>query len=756
MKKIFLIPLLTLMCSITAWAEIEPVNVDSEAGMREALEAAASQDSTEITLTGDINFNATSFVVPEGARVLLNLNGHSITSTYTCRGGCDMREDAIFWIKGLLHIVSEGYAIVSKPVGTGNFDSGSAIFAPDAGTLIIDGGIYLGGYCDAGEGFVLYVQLPIFWSYSYTEPERKSNIIINGGTFLTTTHSTAVNFGMFQKEGISPNYSISGGIFSKTLDAGYLAANMETASVPYKNANITGYDATAKTVYAVVPTEGAQQITENTEINSDTEYAFLYVDPGKTLTIKDGKKLTIGDAGAILGGSDSKIIIEAGGTLVCGGDIVTSSEENLELTMDAVNNKFSYLLIQKNAIQEKHPNATVVLKSKAYHNTTLNKDVFQRFAVPTYLPNLLRNDMQYDHEAAPTAVYRWDYSLNDWKVMKSTDTDNRYYLPFHCYEMTTDNVGTPYTFQCELVGNGTPELELHGKWNYYANSYTAPIDIVTMIQDIEASYAHIKPAVWVHNGTRNGWDAIAALDVEDYVDDPSGAPLSQTKIEPMQAFVYNWVDQTVTTKPELKYDSYVYDPIVPSNSNNAPARRAASSGINYTRATITVTDASGEYNTLKMYESEEFGAFDNNYSVEKLMNKDCFNMYFVTADGAYSNIAAENFANTAITLQTKEATSYTINFKNVTLEGYAIRDNLTGTVTAIANGNSYNFSTGANSTVAGRFEVIKVHNAPTAIENTAEAVQNKGIYTLTGLYMGEDYHALPSGMYIINGKKVVK
>ena len=744
MKKIFLIPLLACSFCICAYANSAKIGTTDYPTVTAAIGDVAENaaDWTTIVLTGD---EQEYIVIPANKKIILNLNGHSIQSEGD-EEAWDLYKCCTIYNQGSLRIIEEGDGMVSSPAKAGM--SSCPIVNASTGELIIDGGVFVAKCVVFYTGVTF--PMPVIWG-----EEKGNKVTINGGIFVQQAAGTKFNDRVVASIN-DEDFTVNGGDFNNNQDT-QLVNNVSDGYVgEWIDFSRTFGGVSVTRLYHVYAASTGTTYSTDTEITEDVETTDILVKEGVTVTLKKDHKITCKTIA--FEDENAKLIIEAGATLIVEDEIRSSSVDNIHMTMDGRDNGDgnSYLLIKAGQLQDAHPLATVVLKSKAYHNTTLNKDVFQRFAVPTYLPNLLRNDMQYDHEAAPTAVYRWDYSLNDWKVMKSTDTDNRYYLPFHCYEMTTDNVGTPYTFQCELVGNGTPELELHGKWNYYANSYTAPIDIVTMIQDIEASYAHIKPAVWVHNGTRNGWDAIAALDVEDYVYDPSGAPLSQTKIEPMQAFVYNWADQTVTTKPELKYDSYVYDPIVPSNSNNAPARRAASSGINYTRATITVTDASGEYNTLKMYESEEFGAFDNNYSVEKLMNKDCFNMYFVTADGAYSNIAAENFANTAITLQTKEATSYTINFKNVTLEGYAIRDNLTGTVTAIANGNSYNFSTEANSTVAGRFEVIKVHNAPTAIENTAEAVQNKGIYTLTGLYMGEDYHALPSGMYIINGKKVVK
>jgi hypothetical protein len=46
----------------------------------------------------------------------------------------------------------------------------------------------------------------------------------------------------------------------------------------------------------------------------------------------------------------------------------------------------------------------------------------------------------------------------------------------------------------------------------------------------------------------------------------------------------------------------------------------------------------------------------------------------------------------------------------------------------------------------------------TSVENimTNESVVKTGIYTITGQYLGTDESNLPQGLYIINGKKVIK
>jgi hypothetical protein len=53
-------------------------------------------------------------------------------------------------------------------------------------------------------------------------------------------------------------------------------------------------------------------------------------------------------------------------------------------------------------------------------------------------------------------------------------------------------------------------------------------------------------------------------------------------------------------------------------------------------------------------------------------------------------------------------------------------------------------------------EVKVFENNTTGVETVKPAVQTIRIYTLDGRYIGSDENALPRGLYIINGKKVVK
>ena len=706
-------------------------------------------------------------------------------------GGGDIDVNALIFNQGTLRIISEGKKIVQMFIGgkEEGADPGSPTTICNDGNLTIEGGIFIG----PNGGFDL-PKCPVIWAKS-----DASNITIKGGTFLcyegVSDYQKGADWGPIAGPG---TWNIQGGIFSSDEMAGTplkktggvdnnkyatdhylegkLANNYTTILVPYSNANIEGYnyddrknnlcpdsslmaDANyyktsdyknkyrfaTKPICIVVPETAS---TDN----------YLYVAPDATLTVADGETLHVGEGGIVMGDATAKIVVAAGGKLISEGEIVTSTPNNLHLTMDEVNKKYSYVAFNTVGALTKHPDATVVLKTKAKCDNGVY--TYQRFAVPTYRNDIARKQsvvntaFTYDNVAAPTAIYRWDYTTNDWVVLAPAGDDT--FEPFQGYDLTTSAAaaGTEYTFKCELVGRGDAILPLQEgkKWQYFANSYTAPIDIVKLVTDLSTNRSYLNAGVWVHRINGSGWDAIGMGDVDDYIYDQE--PMLQYSIQPMQAFVYNLLSTPSTTV--LDYNEFVFNPFLQALNNNAPKRGLAATS-DYTRATIAIEAADGTNDLVKVYEGSVFDASINNgYDMPKLMNEEGVNMYFNAAEGDLARFASDNVDNTAITLETKEATSYTVSFSNVTLAGYALRDNLTGTETELVSGNTYSFSAPANSKIEGRFEIVAVAKMPTAIENTEVKANAKGIYTLMGQYLGEDFHALPAGVYIINGKKVVK
>ena len=149
MKKFFLIPLLTLMCSVMAWAD--PVTTPEE--LQAALNAGG-----DITLTADIALGGANVIMSSGTATL-DLNGHDLTSTLGGYGAD----------KGALN-VSGGHLTINATNGGRLRNTGSescGIVVANGANLTINGGAIHGGY-----------------ESIYTDG---ANIVINDGAFTTGT-----------------------------------------------------------------------------------------------------------------------------------------------------------------------------------------------------------------------------------------------------------------------------------------------------------------------------------------------------------------------------------------------------------------------------------------------------------------------------------------------------------------------------------------------------------------------------------------
>ena len=138
------------------------------------------------------------------------------------------------------------------------------------------------------------------------------------------------------------------------------------------------------------------------------------------------------------------------------------------------------------------------------------------------------------------------------------------------------------------------------------------------------------------------------------------------------------------------------------------------------------------------------------------MNAESFNLYADAQEEKMGILATDDLEGTTLSMTTKNQTSFTMTFSNVNGMNYAVRDMLTGTETVINENESYMFSVPANTTVEGRFEIVAANKVATSIDNIEETAAVKGIYTVTGQFVGKDYHNLPNGVYVVDGKKIVK
>lgn len=461
----------------------------------------------------------------------------------------------------------------------------------------------------------------------------------------------------------------------------------------------------------------------------------------QTLIVPAGKKLTVDRA--ILG-ANAQIIVEAGATMIVNGaqGIYAQKVDNLVLKTQEGNP--AYLLFGPNVAADSHPMATVEFISKGYAVSSSNYGS-QRFGIPT-ISALTSITAKNPSTQAPVET-----SLSAWINKKWTNIGyihssktaldySKMANPFEYYQMihNTPNMGTIVTMQGSLVGNENPSLTLLGNGNYsmFANSFTGTMNAEQVIDMIPAT---AQQAYYLYDINENQatWEAVTL----DFMEN----------IAPMQPFIiYNDKESAVGT---INYDEAVYQPAM-SGASSAPARRNAASNI--TKAQIIVK---GEdcIDRVGVVEGEQFSAaFDNGHEAVKYMNEG-INMY-ISADKKMGVIATDNLNNTYVGLQTVNGGNYTIEFAKVQGEELTLVDHETGARVAMVAGNTYEFTAAANSVNDYRFEIVASAKLPTAIEN-AEAVKSvKGIYTITGQYVGEMnvWNTLPAGVYVVNGEKRVK
>lgn len=469
---------------------------------------------------------------------------------------------------------------------------------------------------------------------------------------------------------------------------------------------------------------------------------------GAKLIVKNGTTLTIGEGGVSLyngGTAKPQIVIEQGAKVITYGLMYNSVTENLIIKASAAG--YGQLLIdpQVQAYGDNHPMATVEFISKSWRKTDGSAMAWQRFGIPSFgaLTEIVAKNPTTSADV-PTAISVFNKDANEWVpvgIIGSMDL-NQMATPFEYYQMlnNTPDMGTVVTMKGQLYGNGSPELAIRGNfWNGFANSYMAPINGSQLLSLIPNT---VDKAFYLNkiDGNQASWESVTSLNIiMGLMDD----------IKPMQPFLIR--NTKAAADVTIDYAQAVYNPAT-SVSNPAPARRDE----NLTFVKIGVQGAEG-FDRILVAEGADFSAeFDNGYDAVKFMNED-INLY-VSAAEKMGNFATNDLNNTYVGFKAINGGNYTIEFANVQGEELILIDHETGAQVAMVEGATYEFTADANSTNDYRFEIVEPAKLPTAIEN-AEAVKSaKGIYTITGQYVGEMsvWNTLPAGIYVVNGEKLVK
>ena len=463
-----------------------------------------------------------------------------------------------------------------------------------------------------------------------------------------------------------------------------------------------------------------------------------------TLTIARGHALF---ADHVILNTRSHIIVEPGAKLIISGaeGIVSTYKDNIILQADA-SGQATFILnpaVQTNA--EPLAKVQLITESKQIQANPW-KYVFHHFALP-----IQESEKPSDDHTNTTPLYTgesefesylrsyiytqeaWSY-LSNWSDMK----------PFTSYQLANNTVagGITYTFEGHLYGNKDRECSFPVQgFGYFGNSHLAPINMAALMSDFNGD---VQKTIWIYNYTKHQY--------EYFTPDKLTYFAAGKEIKAMEAFVlYGNVQNGIAP---INYEKAVYNPAM-GISNAAPARNIENSLTN--GALISVKAENGMEDEVILMEQDSYSMnFDNGADASKLMNEDGINLYVATVNGNQSIVADNNIENTLLSFKAGEATNYTLQLGKVFGEDYAIRDNVTGTIINCAEGETYTFTQAANTIVSGRFEVVGVAKMPTAIENTEAAKSAKGIYTITGQYLGENIEILPAGVYVVNGVKVVK
>ena len=512
-----------------------------------------------------------------------------------------------------------------------------------------------------------------------------------------------------------------------------------------------------------VTTAGYVQVSDN----EDTGDATI-VTVGQTAG-GDDQTLIINNGLDVQG--ESQVIVESGATLQIGeGGINTEKPENI--IIEANENGAASLLLDPTITVNQTPNLTVRMTAKQIGK--LGGDYYwHRFAMPVDA-----GITSWEKEGAlapavannyPTYLYGWDYENNEWLKLTNGVADM---TPLQGYTLTLASDEMPgvtglqdvtYIFKGNLVGNTDKALNFQAEgFNFFGNSYTGYMDVLTLIQGIESNNVEGTVYMWCNDptddeGRYQSYEGVSLLSLQNptlrlFLAD------WQKEVAPMQTFILR-LRGADSANEEVSYASTIWgNPRYGNNSAPVPApRRAAAANSIDSHMAIVVKAANSKGSRVELTQDVDHSdAFESGYDVVKYMNENAINLY-ATVDGEdLSTVVTNAIEGKTLSLKTNDEIAYTMSFKNVIGNEYAIRDNVTGTVTAITEGNIYEFAAQPNSLIEGRFEIVSRANAPTAIENTEVNANAKGIYTIMGQYLGENFDILPAGVYVVNGVKIVK
>ncbi len=687
----------------------------------------------------------------EASNITLTINGGEIKSTaksYT-NGTKTLRNCG-----SMLYDSSEGGSCenITVNINGGTFNENIDL-SVDA-DINISGGTF-NGYIYAGYNFD---DVP---SYA---GEKVVDLQINGGTFDFNSADDANGEKSYLTYYLAPGYVFKHiGTTAEDLTYQVVPAAEKTITENKELSDVEQELGEGETLEGTIITvNGASGTTENPVtviVSSDTEVHGIDIQNEGQIVVKDGATLTIGNDGFKSTNDNlTSIVVEAGGVLTVGNGGVTKSGNAVPVEIASDGTQSGVYMVSPNApASVAEAAAEVTVYTRAYKQGTTEH--WQHIATPVK-GNITITPLGVGQQnGVATEIYSWDYTQDQWTLLQQFDKDGwsgeNILTPFVAYNLINNSLptegGIAYKFAGDLVGNEDMTLTFNANgFSVFGNSYTAPIDLNTLFAQIQSdmSTENIDPAVYVYNSEQDRFESVNAL----------GLLLKEvitpafTQIPPQQAFVMNLLSGG-SAQTAVDYATCVWGN---TNSSLVDPIRAPKKVDNTISSvlSISVSDGASTDKVMLVEDAQYSDAYDKGADAEKYMNNG-LNLYATTDAGNLGMVAADAIANTELSFQATGAVNYTMSFDKV-IGDFVLVDNVANQTIAIEEGATYTFAAQPNSTNAGRFAVVAAAEVPTAIENAEVKANAKGIYTLMGQYVGENFEGLPAGVYVVNGVKIVK
>ena len=405
------------------------------------------------------------------------------------------------------------------------------------------------------------------------------------------------------------------------------------------------------------------------------------------LTIANGQ--TIKALGITLAGGT--ITIENGGKLIVGAEGVKGSENVGQITIE----DGGMLWIDPACSNNNKPFITAKKKIFLGKQTTTGAELTDYHAfIALPIENReagLGAAMRYSH---------WDYTTG-WV------SNDKFRKAFVGYNVFTNDQDASYTttpeylevaFKGQLAPNKDQTLQMPGHgWHGFGNSWFDAIDVASIYNQL-GSGAKNEVAVHLYVNKPQKINGVDFQD-NDYVPVTSAnysyVNAEYQKVAPMQGFfLYTESAKSIT----LDYNS-LYN----ANKSAAPAKRVKD---DIASNVAVVLRGGNKVSNVFLVEGESS-------NVHKMMG----NKLAIYAEDGLAQVANSNLIGTMLTIQTNEATEYTLSFAWLKGETLYLKDLVNGNVIAMTAENTYTFTAEPN-TVSERFQIVGRNDAPTAIENS--------------------------------------